>query len=62
MPEKTLGKQWVMADAVRAAYRAGQDDEQLEPLVLVDDGGTPIGRIQDGDYVIFYDLRGEREI
>ena len=62
MPEKTLGKQWVMADAVRAAYRAGQGDEQLEPLVLVDDGGTPIGRIQDGDYVIFYDLRGEREI
>jgi bisphosphoglycerate-independent phosphoglycerate mutase (AlkP superfamily) len=62
MPEKTLGKQWVMADAVRAAYRAGQGDEQLEPLVLVDDGGTPVGRIQDGDYVIFYDLRGEREI
>lgn len=55
-------KQWVMADAVRAAYRAGQDDETMEPIVLVDDGGNPIGRIEDGDYVIFYDLRGEREI
>jgi 2,3-bisphosphoglycerate-independent phosphoglycerate mutase len=52
----------VMADAVRAAYRAGQDDEKLEPIVLVDGDGAPIGRIQDGDYVIFYDLRGEREI
>jgi 2,3-bisphosphoglycerate-independent phosphoglycerate mutase len=51
-----------MADAVRAAYRAGEDDETMEPIVLVDAGGKPIGRIEDGDYVIFYDLRGEREI
>jgi 2,3-bisphosphoglycerate-independent phosphoglycerate mutase len=53
---------WVMADAVRAAYRAGEDDETMEPRVLVDQQGKPIGRFQDGDYVIFYDLRGEREI
>jgi 2,3-bisphosphoglycerate-independent phosphoglycerate mutase len=51
-----------MADAVRAAYRTGQEDETMEPLVLVDRTGTPIGRIQDGDYVIFYDIRGEREV
>jgi 2,3-bisphosphoglycerate-independent phosphoglycerate mutase len=30
--------------------------------VLVDAAGRPIGRICDGDYVIFYDIRGEREI
>ena len=51
-----------MAEAVRAAYRAGQEDESLEPLVRVDRDGHPIGSIQDGDYVIFYDIRGEREI
>jgi len=51
-----------MAEAVRAAYRAGQEDETLEPLVRVDYDGRPIGCIQDGDYVIFYDIRGEREI
>lgn len=51
-----------MAEAVRAAYRAGQDDETMEPLVLVDAGGHPLGRVQDGDYVIFYDIRGEREV
>jgi len=52
-----------LAEAVRAAYRAGEDDETMEPLVRVgNDGATPIGRIQDGDYVIFYDLRGEREV
>ncbi len=55
-------RQWVMAEAVRAAYRAGEDDETMEPMVLVDPQGRPIGRFQDGDYVIFYDLRGEREI
>lgn len=51
-----------MAAAVRAAYRAGQEDEALEPLVRVDGHGQPVGRIQNGDYVIFYDIRGEREI
>ena len=51
-----------LAEAVRAAYRAGEDDETMEPLVRVDATGQPIGRIRDGDYVIFYDIRGEREI
>jgi len=51
-----------LAEAVRAAYHAGEDDETMEPLARVDDEGEPIGRIQDGDYVIFYDIRGEREI
>jgi 2,3-bisphosphoglycerate-independent phosphoglycerate mutase len=51
-----------LAEAVRAAYRAGEDDETMEPLVRVDATGQPIGRISHGDYVIFYDIRGEREI
>lgn len=51
-----------LSDAVRAAYRAGQEDEALEPIVAVDGHGAPIGRIRPGDYVIFYDLRGEREV
>jgi 2,3-bisphosphoglycerate-independent phosphoglycerate mutase len=55
-------QEYPMAAAVRAAYRAGQEDEALEPLVRVDGEGHPLGSIQDGDYVIFYDIRGEREI
>ncbi len=51
-----------MAEAVRAAYERGEEDEKLEPLVLVDHWGNPIGRIRDGDYVIFYNIRGEREV
>jgi len=51
-----------MAAAVRQSYRLGQEDESLEPLVLVDAAGKPIGRIRNGDYVIFYNIRGEREV
>lgn len=59
MPDNTT---YPLAEAVRAAYHAGEDDETMEPLVCVDTTGQPIGRISDGDYVIFYDIRGEREI
>lgn len=59
MTEET---QYPMAEAVRAAYARGEEDETLEPIVRVDASGEPVGRIRDGDYVIFYDLRGEREI
>lgn len=54
--------QYPMAAAVLAAYERGEEDEALEPLVRVNAAGEPVGRIADGDYVIFYDLRGEREI
>jgi len=51
-----------IAEAVRQAYRQGEEDEAMEPRVLVGHGEAPVGRIGDGDYVIFYDIRGEREI
>ena len=52
----------VLADAVRGLYRQGQSDYLLEPIVLADVQGKPIGRIQDGDVVVFCCRRGEREI
>jgi 2,3-bisphosphoglycerate-independent phosphoglycerate mutase len=51
-----------LADAIRESYRQGQSDYYLEPLVLVDSQGRPMGRIQDGDVVVFCCRRGEREI
>jgi 2,3-bisphosphoglycerate-independent phosphoglycerate mutase len=51
-----------MAGAIREAYKLGQEDEALEPIVKVDPSGRPRGRIGDGHSVIFYDIRGEREI
>lgn len=50
-----------LAEAVRAAYAEGMDDYYLEPMVLTE-GGRPVGRIADGDSVIFCCRRGEREI
>jgi 2,3-bisphosphoglycerate-independent phosphoglycerate mutase len=51
-----------LADAVRGLYHQDQSDYFLEPLVLVDGLGRPMGRIQDGDTVVFCCRRGEREI
>jgi 2,3-bisphosphoglycerate-independent phosphoglycerate mutase len=51
-----------LSEAVRRAYDTGQEDERLEPMVRVDVAGRPVGRIGPGDSVIFYDVRGEREV
>ncbi|MEW5902104.1 MAG: alkaline phosphatase family protein [Acidobacteriota bacterium] len=51
-----------LAAAIRRAYTLGQEDETLEPIVKADRSGRPLGRLGEGDYIIFYDIRGEREI
>lgn len=51
-----------LVKAIKKAYKAGQEDEALEPIVATDSSGQPVGRLRKGDYVIFYDIRGEREI
>ena len=50
-----------LADAVKNAYAHDQEDERLEPIVVVQNN-EPRGRFSDGDSIIFYDIRGEREI
>jgi 2,3-bisphosphoglycerate-independent phosphoglycerate mutase len=51
-----------LGEAIRRAYRAGQEDEALEPLVRTGPDGRPVGRIAAGDVLVFYDIRGEREV
>ena len=51
-----------LAKTVQELYQAGQTDYSLEPIVLTGGDGQPIGRIRDGDAVIFCCRRGEREI
>ncbi|MDH5466385.1 MAG: alkaline phosphatase family protein [Candidatus Aminicenantes bacterium] len=51
-----------LVQAIKEAYKAGQEDEALEPIVATDSSGQPVGRLRKGDYVVFYDIRGEREI
>ena len=50
-----------MARAVLDAYRRGEEDEAMNPLVL-HEGGKPAGTPDKDDSLIFYDIRGEREI
>ena len=51
-----------MSEAVRQSYAEGQEDELFEPIVAVGPQGSPYGRIRGGDCVIFYNIRGEREV
>ncbi len=51
-----------LARAVEAAYAQGQTDYTLEPMVRVDADGAPVGKIKNGDSVVFCCRRGEREI
>lgn len=51
-----------MGEAIRMAYKMGQEDEALEPIVEVDSEGRPSGRLECGDSMIFYNIRGEREV
>jgi 2,3-bisphosphoglycerate-independent phosphoglycerate mutase len=61
-PEKTSVRNLSIVQAVREAYRAGQEDESLEPIIAASPRGRPAGRLRTGDSVIFYDIRGEREV
>ena len=48
-----------LADAVRAAYAAGETDEFVTPRVVTQDG-APVGRVADGDGVFFFNFRADR--
>lgn len=46
--------------AVESSYENRITDEFLEPVVMVDDQGKPVGTVQDGDSVIFFNFRADR--
>ncbi len=46
--------------AIRASYQRGVTDEFLEPVVLLDERGEPVGRIRDDDACIFFNFRADR--
>jgi 2,3-bisphosphoglycerate-independent phosphoglycerate mutase len=45
--------------AITEAYNKGNNDEFIEPYVITDNGGTST-RIEEGDSVIFFNLRSDR--
>ncbi len=40
----------------------GAIDQDLPPFVIADSKGNPIGKIQDGDSVVFFNFRGDRAL
>ncbi len=47
---------------VKLRERTGAIDQDLPPFVISDDGKTPVGPINDGDSVIYYNFRGDRAL
>jgi len=59
----TLGEGYRSSDAVAAveqAYARAETDEFVKPTSLVDASGALLGRIRDGDSVIFFNYRADR--
>ena len=51
-------------EAVQTLYDedAAVNDQFLPAFVIVDDKGDPVGRMSDGDAVVFFNFRGDRSI
>jgi 2,3-bisphosphoglycerate-independent phosphoglycerate mutase len=45
---------------IQKSYAAGVTDEFIEPGVIVNADGAPVGPIRDGDSVVFYNFRADR--
>ncbi len=47
-------------DAMQESYDEGVTDEFMKPLVVVDENGEAIGRLREGDVVVFFNFRNDR--
>jgi 2,3-bisphosphoglycerate-independent phosphoglycerate mutase len=48
------------ADAIAHSYAADVTDEFVEPTVIVDSAGQPLGVVRDGDAIVFFNFRPDR--
>lgn len=46
-------------EAVRGSFLRGISDEFISPIILEGENGEPIGKVRDGDTVIFFDHRAD---
>ncbi len=46
--------------AINNSYREGVTDEFIKPIVMVDGSGDPIGSVEKGDAVLFFNFRSDR--
>lgn len=46
--------------AMQESYDEGVTDEFMKPIVVTDSSGKPVGTLQEGDVVIFFNFRNDR--
>ena len=46
--------------ALKSAYNRGETDEFVQPMVMVDKSGKPVGTVTNGDGIIFFNFRADR--
>ncbi len=47
-------------EAIKRQYKKGVYDEYIKPVVITNDKGEPVGKLNDKDTVIFYNFRKDR--
>ena len=47
-------------EALEAAYKKGLEDETIEPTVIVDKNGKPVGTMNSTDAAVFFNFRPDR--
>jgi len=60
-----IGRKFLSAsEAIKTFYDEDHKmtDQYMDAFVIVDNNGEPVGKINDGDCVIFYNFRGDRAI
>jgi len=53
-------KATLASGAVAQSYEKGETDEFVQPTVIIDDKGEPVGSVKNGDTVVFYNFRPDR--
>ncbi len=46
--------------AMNESYKEGITDEFMKPIVITGKDGTPVGRIKEGDVIVFFNFRNDR--
>jgi 2,3-bisphosphoglycerate-independent phosphoglycerate mutase len=49
-----------LLDAIQNSYEQDVTDEFIKPIVKIDENGNPVGTIQEGDVVVFFNFRNDR--
>ncbi len=47
-------------EAMQRSYDNDITDEFMKPIVVVDNNGNPIGKVKEGDVIIFFNFRNDR--